>query len=291
VKAAAEISGAGHDGAAVGSTRLSFWPRQVRPGTYRFAIGTAGSTTLVLQTVLPALMLLDLPSSVTVTGGTHNQMAPSFDFLDQAFMPLLRRMGFDTHAVLIRRGFYPAGGGEIQLSIGPRGAGLPLMLTESGRRLRQEARAIVANLPYSIAEREAEAFRIAMNWKHASCYARTDADAPGPGNVLVASLVHDQVTEVFTGFGRQGVSAERIAGDLAAVVKAYLKVGAPVGEHLADQLLLPMVLGAGGVFLTSEPTEHTHTNISVIHQFLSTDISVAERDDKRWLITIAQTKF
>jgi RNA 3'-terminal phosphate cyclase (ATP) len=286
VKAAAEISGADHDGAEVGSARLSFWPKQARAGAYSFAVGTAGSTTLVLQTVLPALMLLDAPSSVTVTGGTHNQMAPSFDFLDQAFLPLMRRMGYDVHASLMRRGFYPAGGGEIQLSVGPRQTAETMVLMEAGQRLRQEARAIVANLPYSIAEREAEAFRAAMNWPLDSCLAREDAKAPGPGNVLIASLVQENVTEVFTGFGRQGVTAERVAHDLAAEVKAYLKAGMPVGEHLADQLLLPMALGAGGMFVTSRPTEHFRTNMRTIGAFVDEQVSTEQIDSQRWQVAV-----
>lgn len=286
VKAAAEISNADFDGAVVGSTRLVFWPKQVRAGTYSFAIGTAGSTTLVLQTVLAALMLLDAPSSITVTGGTHNQMAPSFDFFDQAFLPLVRHMGFEPHAVLARRGFYPAGGGEIQLSIGPRGEMQPLALMDAGRRLRQEARAIVANLPFHVAEREAEAFCAVMNWSQGSCLAREDAEAPGPGNVIIASLVHEHITEVFTGFGRHGLPAERVARDLAAEIKNYLGVGAPVGEHLADQLILPMALGAGGTFVTARPTEHFRTNAKVIGLFLDRQIRSEAVDRLRWRIHV-----
>jgi RNA 3'-terminal phosphate cyclase (ATP) len=286
VKAAAEITGASHEGATVASTRLVFRPGPVRAGGYTFAIGTAGSTTLLLQTVLPALMLLDAPSSVTVTGGTHNAMAPSFDFIDEAFLPLVRRIGFDAHAVLIRRGFYPAGGGEIQVSTRPRLGTQVLALMDAGQRLRQEARAIVANLPYNIAEREAEAFRLALNWPLESCLGRTDADAEGYGNVVVASLVHEHVTEVFTGFGERGVSAERVAGDLATEVKQYIMADAPVGPHLADQLLLPMGLSRGGMFITSQLTAHFHTNARIIETFLPVEIETALLDGKRWSVAV-----
>jgi RNA 3'-terminal phosphate cyclase (ATP) len=286
VRAAAEICGAICEGAAVGSARLVFRPGTPRAGDYAFAVGTAGSTVLVLQTVLPALMRLDAPSSVVVTGGTHNHMAPSFDFLDQAFLPLLRRMGFDAHAALARRGFYPAGGGEIRLDVASPGAPRPLALTESGERLRQKARAIVANLPWDIARREAEAFGAAMSWPDGNCLARTDAEAAGPGNVLVASLVHEHVTEVFTGFGQPGTPAEQVAGELAREVRAYLAAGAPVGPHLADQLLLPMALGAGGVFVTGRPTEHFRTNAGVIAQFLGWTIGVEHLDDRRWRVKV-----
>ena len=286
VKAAAEICGAGYEGADTGSQRLAFWPGKVRAGTYRFAIGTAGSCTLVLQTVMMALALADEAASVTVTGGTHNMMAPSFDFLDRTFLPLVRRMGFKIHAVCARRGFYPAGGGEIQLTVEPRGAMTPLELLEAGKRLRQEAKAVVANLPFAIAEREAETFRAAMNWPHESCLAREDAEAIGPGNVIVAALIHEHVTEVFTGFGKQGKTAERVARDLAGEVRDYVKAGAPVGPHLADQLLLPMALGAGGRFVTSHPTQHTHTNIDTIQRFLDVPVTLAEIGNGHWSVEV-----
>ena len=288
VKAAAEICGAGYEGAEAGSRRLAFWPGPVRAGTYRFDIGTAGSCTLVLQTVMMALALADKASSVTVSGGTHNMMAPSFDFLDRAFLPLVRAMGFPVHAVCARRGFYPAGGGEMQLSVEPRGTTAPLVLLESGKRLRQEARAIVANLPFAIAQREAETFRAAMNWPHESCLAREDAEAIGPGNVIFAALTYEHVTEVFTGFGKQGKTAERVARDLADEVRDYVKAGAPVGPHLADQLLLPLALGAGGRFITSHPSQHTRTNSDTISRFLDVPMALAQSGEGKWTVTVGR---
>jgi len=231
-------------------------------------------------------MLLDAPSSVTVTGGTHNMMAPSFDFLDRAFLPLVRRMGFDAHAALARRGFYPAGGGTIELSTGPRRAAAPLVLDEAGRHLRSEATAIVANLPFEIARREAEAFAAAMGWPQEACLARQDVTATGPGNVLVADLVHEHVTEVFVGFGRQSVTSEKVAGDLAEEVHSHISAGAPVGPHLADQLLLPMALGAGGRFVTSRPTGHLRTNAEVIGRFLPATIDIHAIDGSRWSVEV-----
>ena len=111
VLAAVEIGDAEVEGAQLGSQALSFAPKTIKNGNYRFVIGTAGSGTLVLQTVLPALMLASGPSTVTIEGGTHNQSAPPFDFLDRTFLPFIRRMGPEVKLSLDRYGFYPAGGG------------------------------------------------------------------------------------------------------------------------------------------------------------------------------------
>ena len=119
VQAAAEICGGSLSGATIGSRALNFEPQPVRAGNYQFDVGTAGSATLVLQTVLPALLLADGASQVTIEGGTHNQWAPPFDFLAKSFLPLVNRMGPRVSATLERHGFYPAGGGRITVSIEP----------------------------------------------------------------------------------------------------------------------------------------------------------------------------
>src|SRR5688572_7099138 len=113
VLAAAEIGSAETAGASLGSTALTFTPKSVRGGEFRFAVGTAGSATLVFQTILPALLLAGTPSRVEIEGGTHNMAAPPFDFLKRTFLPVLRRMGANISLELKRYGFYPAGGGRL----------------------------------------------------------------------------------------------------------------------------------------------------------------------------------
>jgi RNA 3'-terminal phosphate cyclase (ATP) len=286
VRAAAEISNAQTEGAEIHSKALVFRPGPVRPGNYRFDIGSAGSTMLVLQTVLAALMRCGQPSAVTVTGGTHAMSAPSFDMFTHAFLPLLGKMGQRIEAICVRRGFYPAGGGEVRATIAPSGTALPLFLEDRGALVAKQAKALVAKLSYDIARREAEALSGALGWAPEDCIAHTDATALGPGNIITATLAHEQVTEVFTAHGRQGVSASQIAEELALDIKDYLGSGAAVGPHLADQLLLPMALCAGGRFVTLEPTEHCLTNIRVIRAFLDIPIDHARLDDRRWLVTV-----
>jgi RNA 3'-terminal phosphate cyclase (ATP) len=110
VLAAAEVSAAEVEGAALASRRLLFRPGRVRAGDYAFRVGTAGSATLVLQTVLPALLLAEGESTLTLEGGTHNPMAPPVDFLENAYLPLVNRLGPRVKVQLVRPGFYPAGG-------------------------------------------------------------------------------------------------------------------------------------------------------------------------------------
>src|SRR5689334_5065034 len=112
VLAAAKICSAGVSGAVLGSRELSFWPGKLKPGEYAFDVGSAGSTTLVFQTVLPPLMLADGPSQLQLQGGTHNIHAPPFDFLAKTFLPVVNRMGPQVNVELVRAGFFPAGGGR-----------------------------------------------------------------------------------------------------------------------------------------------------------------------------------
>ena len=287
VKAAAAICGAQMEGAAVGSTRLRFEPGALRAGEYAFNIGSAGSTSLVLQTVLLPLALSGGTSRVTLKGGTHNHGAPPFEFLAHAFMPLLRRLGFNADIELRRYGFYPVGGGEVHAEIQPCSPLSPLAIEERGASVSQKGEAIVSNLPFHIAERELARVAERLEWPRPELSARTEKRADGTGNVLLLRLGFENVTEVAIAFGRTGVPAETVADDAVQAVLDYLAGSAPGGGHLADQLLLPMALGAGGRFVTGKPSSHTLTNIQVIRQFLDVHIEAVELDKRSWQLTIA----
>ncbi|MBO0725661.1 MAG: RNA 3'-phosphate cyclase, partial [Blastocatellia bacterium] len=167
VKAAAKISQAEAQGAHIGSTQLTFTPGRVAPGRYQFAVGTAGSATLVLQTILPALLISDdqeQQTHLTLEGGTHNPFAPPFDFLVKAFLPLLERMGARIEARLERYGFYPAGGGRFEIAVTPVKKLEPIELNERGKILDRRATALVAHLPHSIAERELGVVHKKLSW-------------------------------------------------------------------------------------------------------------------------------
>lgn len=271
VRAAAEVGDAKVDGALLHSTELVFAPSRVRPGEYQFDVGTAGSTTLVFQTVLPALMLAEGSSRVRLKGGTHNSSAPPFDFLAKTYLPLVQQMGPGLDATLERAGFYPAGGGSFEAFIVPATSLKPLELLERGKIVRRRARALVARLPLHIAEREVETVRRRFSWPK-DWTETEEIDSDGPGNLVMVELESSRLTEVFTAFGRIRVPAEQVAAEVVRQVKHCLDSDVPVGEHLADQLLIPLALAGGGAFRTTGLSRHASTNVTTIGKFLKVEI-------------------
>lgn len=286
VNAAAQVGCAEVEGNTLGSMTLTFIPQTVQAGTYHFTIPTAGSSTLVLQTVLPALMLADGPSNLTLRGGTHNPLAPTFDFLVHAFLPVIREMGPTVDAVLKRPGFYPAGGGKFSAAITPVTQLAPLILDTRGSVTRRTARALVSHLPVHIGNRELQTVRDVAGWKSRELHLDEVTQAHGPGNVLTLIVESPHIAEVFTGIGKRGVPAEKVARRAIAEMQEYLQSGVPVGRHLADQLLLPLALAGSGHFRTLSPTDHTRTNIAVIHQFLDIAIASHQCEQHVWEIRI-----
>ncbi|MDQ3906894.1 MAG: RNA 3'-terminal phosphate cyclase, partial [Acidobacteriota bacterium] len=257
VNAAAEVGRARVEGAGVGSQYFSFEPGEVVAGDYAFSIGTAGSTTLVLQTILPPLMIAGGPSLVTLEGGTHNVHAPPFDFLEKTFLPLVRRTGPRVSVDLVRYGFYPPGGGKLAVMIEPTGERRRLDIAERGRVSRRLARALCVKLPPSVGERELSVVRERLGWEGEELRVETANNAASPGNVLTLEMESAELTELFTGVGERGLRAEVVAERAVAEVENYLASGAPVGEHLADQLLIPLALTGGGSYVTGERSAST----------------------------------
>jgi RNA 3'-terminal phosphate cyclase (ATP) len=286
VEAATAVGGATRRGAEPGSQELFFEPGPIRAGEYHFAVGTAGSATLVLQTVLPALLRADGPSRIVLEGGTHNPWAPPFDFLERVFLPLLERIGHSVRARLVRPGFYPAGGGRFEVEVTP-GAGLePLVLLERGEPVGREARALVANLHEGIAETELNAVRKHLGWTESETLKVLVEGSNGPGNVLLLEMRFEQLTELFASFGEVQLPAKAVAQRAFKELRKYQKSSAPVGRYLADQLLVPLAIAAGGTFRTVEPTQHTTTNAQVVGAFLDTPIEMTKNDRQDWLVTI-----
>jgi RNA 3'-terminal phosphate cyclase (ATP) len=273
VMAAARVGSARVEGAAAGSQELTFEPQTLSGGHYELAIGSAGSTTLVLQTILVPLLVASEPSMIVLEGGTHNPAAPSFDFLTRSFLPLVARMGARVEATLERPGFFPAGGGKIVVMIEPARKLGALELVERGEVVAKRARAVVANLSYDIARREIAVVAEQTGWPEESLQAHTVTGSIGPGNVITLEVESEHVTEVVTAFGKRGVRAEDVAAGAVSEMQRYLDSSAAVGEHLADQLLLPMAIGGGGAFTTVRATPHTTTNAEVIARFTGARIA------------------
>jgi RNA 3'-terminal phosphate cyclase (ATP) len=144
----------------------------------------------------------------------------------------------------------------------------------------------VSNLPFHIAERELAQVAEQLEWPAQELAGRTEKRADGTGNVLLLMLAYENVSEVAVAFGRMGIGAEAVAREAVQAIEDYLGGGAPVGKHLADQLLLPMALGAGGQFVTAKPSSHTLTNIQIIRHFLDVHVEAVDLDERRWRIAI-----
>lgn len=277
VLAAAQVSGAELEGAEMHATTLTFRPQVLRGGDYRFAIGSAGSCTLVLQSILPALLHAAEPSRVYICGGTHNPAAPPFDFLEQAWLPLLRRMGARVELQLHRHGFMPAGGGALEAFIQPSRL-LPMDLPERGAITGQHAQVLLAGIAGHVGERELERVGKRLKWPDEDLHCTWLDQSHGPGNILMLTVACEHLTEQFCAFGHQsGVRAETVADRAIEPLRQWLASEAAVAEHLADQLLLPMALAGAGSFTTTHLSEHLRSNIQVIEAFGPTTIRCTPR--------------
>jgi RNA 3'-terminal phosphate cyclase (ATP) len=293
VEAARQICDGQCRGAALHSQVLDFQPGFVRGGDFSFDIGSAGSASLVLQTVLPALFLADKSSTVAVTGGTHNPWAPPFDFLAETFLPAIGTGGFRANCKLVKHGFFPAGGGKIMLNIQPwqQGAGQAMDFCEPDKERQICARIYTARLPERITQRQKRLLRNSgLNITDIEHIEVTDSD--GPGNCVMIRLVaacrggpmcppaglgnhtglplrgYPGRTTVFTAFGQRGKPSEKVVGEVTALAKGFLASGAAVDHFLADQLLIYMALSKSGSYTTNDLSTHLTTNIETIKQFL-----------------------
>lgn len=278
VKAAAEICNATVEGAEIGSCELVFAPGKVKAGDYAFNIGSGGSTTLVLQTVLLPLLIAspDTDSRLRIEGGTHNPMAPPFEFIAECFLPVLETMGVRASVGLERPGFMQAGGGVLTAEITALKKWKKLRLLEKGALLKSSGRVLHAHLARRIAEREIATAASFLEWAPEAFEIQDVTDSAGPGNALLLKAVFENVSEISTGIAQMGKSAESVALGAAKGLKSYLASAAPVGAHLADQLLLPMALAGGGEFATLALTNHVRTNMALIEQFLPVRFAVQE---------------
>ncbi|GAB5402319.1 MAG: RNA 3'-terminal phosphate cyclase [Aureliella sp.] len=278
VRAIAEICQAKVEGDELSSTELSFSPSEIRSGEYQFRIGSAGSTTLVLQTILPALCAASAESKVTIEGGTHNPLAPPFDFLQRSFLPQLRRFGPSVDVVLKRYGFMPSGGGRIEVDVTPSKMLHGLDLVERGASQGKVVRAVVAQIDPRVADRELDALRRKANWDDGDFQVVSvdAAECNGAGNAVVIELCFENVTEVIAELGRVGVRAEHVARSALKKARSYLSKGLPVGPYLADQLLLPMGIAAfqghTSRFRTGPLTQHSKTHIELLRELLGVSI-------------------
>ena len=280
VHAAAALCGATLTGDSVGSQHLRFQPQSaVNPGHYRFDIGTAGATPLVVQTVLLPLTLAGAPSQVRVTGGTHVPFAPPVEYLQAVYLPALRRAGVDAGITYERAGFYPRGGGEVVADITPSVLLRPVDFTERGALLHLRAFVLTSGLPAHVGERGQAAMESFMRGIGQRCtIQRYDKPSHGPGAAVVIAAECAGGFAGFSGLGARGKPMEVVAQEACADFLRWWQSDAACDEHLADQLVLPMALAAGESNWTAPvATDHLHTVLSIAAQFLQIEYEIREK--------------
>jgi RNA 3'-phosphate cyclase len=289
VRAAGSISGAVYKGASVGSAVLYFEPNEVKPGKYTFSIGTAGATTLVLHTLyLPLALRGDQPSEITITGGTHNQHAPCYHFLETTWAAYMARMGIRVELQMIRPGFYPRGGGEIRAVVHPCSHVKSLNISTSPTLTTAGGFSAFAGLPESVGKRQAR--RLAVRLKAAGLESHIPIEewqAANPGTVAAVIFRQLPVPPLFFGLGERGKPAETVADDAADEAIRFRDSGCPVDPHSADQLLLPLAFSSeASEYRTSEITRHLTTNIATVGKFVNRSIKVDVEEGRGGIVQI-----
>lgn len=284
VKAAATASNAGVEGAELSSTMLRFSPGHLTGGEYLFDVsekkGSAGSTSLVLQTILLPLCFAERLSNITVIGGTHVPWSPSFHYLKYVFLPALSHLGVKAELNIEKWGWYPIGGGKVTATVNPKREFLPLEIVERGKLVRVTGISAVSNLPQDIAKRQRDQARTMLSQKGIDADIEIiSAPSPGKGTLVFLHAEYGNITVGFTSLGAIGKRAEEVANEACKAFFEYIDAGGALDPHLADQIIPYLALASGpSTFTTSRVTQHLLTNIWVVKQFMDIDIQVEGKE-------------
>lgn len=276
LRAAAAISRGKMDGAALRSPVVRFKPGKVRQGVYKFEIGTAGSTGLLLQTLFLPLSLLGGGSELVLRGGTHVPWAPSFAFLEDGWLYFLKRIGFRIFLQLKRPGFFPRGGGEIWVGIRPAAELTPLPLARRGEVLRIQARSVHWGLGSDFGARQSKAARAFLaEEEYGLKFEDLEQESSSPGGAFSLVGFFENGRCCYTALSDGKRSPESVASEACMRFLAFLHDRAAVDEYTADQLLLPLALAEGeSEFTTVKVTRHLLTNRDILCRFLPVGIVI-----------------
>lgn len=275
VRAAKQIASASVQGDELGSTTLTFHPQSVESGQYHFNVaeerGSAGSSSLVLQAILLPLSFGKEESRVTIEGGTHVAWSPSFHYMDQVLSPLLAPVGFSFSFHIEKWGWYPKGGGVIQVTIEPYSRQQKnLELYKRGSLKEIQGLSVVSQLPLSIAERQRNEAGKTLASRNLKLNVRImEAPSQGAGTFLFLRAIFEKNVSGFSSLGKRGKRAEEVGREAAQELLLHLDSDAALDPHSADQLI-PYLASIGGkhFFSTSSITQHLLTNIWVVKKFL-----------------------
>ena len=274
VKAAKELTNAEVKGLSKGSTTVTFKPSTLRGGFYRFDIGTAGSITLLLQTVLPPAILADEDISIEVKGGTDVKWSPPYDYFENVFIANLKEMGIDIKSELIKRGHYPKGGGKIKVEIRPSN----LSNLNPGEEIEKiVGKAFVTNLPDHITDRmKRSALKELIEYPTSISKESYESESAGTAITLWTTGGRHIGCGVL---GEKGVPAEDIGKEVAEKIKEDIDVGIDIDQWSADQIIpFLSLIEDSGELITSKKTGHLESNIWVVNQFPGNKINLVEEE-------------
>ena len=276
IKAAQQIASATVVGATLASQSLEFAPREIRAGDFSFDVSTAGSASLVFQTLFLPLSLAEKESHVTIRGGTHVKWSPSYEFLQDQWLFYLQKIGFAISLRLEKAGYYPRGGGILKAHVHPAAQLRPLVLTERGELQQVRGRVFISNLPRTIAARQlAAAERTLLSRGLSPEIEIRDYPSQGTGTGTHLRASFENGSGSYTSLGERGVPAERVASFSAECLCNYIDSGAAVDRFIADQLILPLSFASGESFFTCEEvTQHLLTNSQVVEMFAPVKVKV-----------------
>jgi len=277
VNATARICNAHVSGNHLRSTDISFSPGKAQCGNYRFDIGTAGSVSLVLQTILYPLSLAGEKSTITITGGTHVTHSPCVDYLVCQWLHFLKQIGFDAKIQTIKSGFYPRGGGEVFVEIHPANPQCPLQIKDRGRLIKATVLSTISNLDVAIARRQLlQAQKRLLEKGIPSEVSLEERPAIGKGTSLLIVGTFEYSQCCYFSLGEIGKRAETVADEACSEFLAFLETNGVVDEHLADQIIIPLALTKGtSHFITPKITKHLLTNVEIVKLFLPVSIDIS----------------
>ena len=296
--AVAQISGGKLFGAELESTELAFHPGHVKSGDYTFDVtilkASAGSTGLIFQTLLIPLAFVGSTSRIIMKGGTHVAWSPPADYLREVFLPAVAKMGLQVKMEISRHGFYPIGGGILEVTVKPFQPPLiPLRIEERGDLKKLSVVSKVANLPISIGHRQLERTMTRLTEQGFKAYGETrTVESPGKGTFLFILAEFDRVRAGFSALGEIGKRAEQVADEAVDAFLRFWNAQGAMELHLTDQVILYMALAQGESAVTfSKVTDHLKTNIWVIEQFLPVKFITEEDPEGGGRVTVAGIGF
>ncbi|RZC42207.1 RNA 3'-terminal phosphate cyclase [Asbolus verrucosus] len=265
-----DLSNARIKGASLGSTEVEFWPDKVAGGNYEARVKTAGSISLLLQAALPCALFADSRVTLRLFGGTNAEMAPQIDYTTEVFRPILEKFGGSFDFDLIRRGYFPKGGGEVVINIEPIFKLDPVNMTKRGYITSVFGWSFVAGtLPIKLSHLMADSAVHTLKQFHSNIkIERYKEDRNmAPDNCSGVILVAETSTGCILGgsaLGKRNESAEETGKRAAQELAKAIEEGACVDGHTQDQLIVFMALAQGRSSVkVGEITMHTKTAIFV----------------------------